>query len=50
MPQLSLISFYHLIREKITPRGDGNPTTCYIIKIMFFIIREKITPRGDGNF
>ena len=37
-----------MIREKITPRGDGNSYD-YIIKFPLHHIREKITPRGDGN-
>ena len=40
-----------LIRENITPRGDGN----YNMSTLFIFttsicIRENITPRGDGNW
>ena len=37
-----------IIRENITPRGDGNQTARLNIKF-FWSIRENITPRGDGN-
>ena len=40
-----------LIRENITPRGDGNEYQ-YLINIKncyVYYIRENITPRGDGN-
>ena len=41
---------YFLIRENITPRGDGNEdASLTTIRTTFFIIRENITPRGDGN-
>ena len=42
---------YQIIRENITPRGDGNTSgAIYITRIVNgSIIRENITPRGDGN-
>ena len=43
-------SYICSIREKITPRGDGNFFKFYGIILLFYIIREKITLRGDGNF
>ena len=46
-----MASFIALIRENITPIGDGN---VHIILIIIQIIitqsiRENITPIGDGN-
>ena len=39
-----------LIRENITPRGDGNPHRPVHPLVYFLgLIRENITPRGDGN-
>ena len=38
-----------LIREKITPRGDGNLDRFITTPSQCIKIREKITPRGDGN-
>ena len=37
-----------MIRENITPRGDGNSK---VLAVAFLRqnIRENITPRGDGN-
>ena len=47
MYQTILISI--VIRENITPRGDGNSSS-----LIYFpthkSIRENITPRGDGNY
>ena len=37
------------IREKVTPRGDGNFNT-FNSSLVTHSIREKVTPRGDGNF
>ena len=42
-------AFHRLIREQITPKGDGNVNIYYFNKY-FFKIREQITPKGDGNF
>ena len=39
-----------LIRENITPRGDGNSYIKCIYEVFKTFIRENITPRGDGNF
>ena len=38
-----------IIREQITPKGDGN----FLAVVLFAylqIIREQITPKGDGNY
>ena len=39
-----------LIRENITPRGDGNFRLEADKALTKGEIRENITPRGDGNF
>ena len=39
---------FKIIREHITPKGDGNWNASKIKK--FKNIREHITPKGDGNF
>ena len=38
-----------MIREQITPKGDGNLLLFFIVYTAFFLIREQITPKGDGN-
>ena len=38
----------YIIREQITPKGDGNLLT-NLFNIFISIIREQITPKGDGN-
>ena len=38
-----------IIRENITPRGDGNKINKNILSANSLFIRENITPRGDGN-
>ena len=39
-----------LIRENITPRGDGNNRKSSFVYFNSSSIRENITPRGDGNY
>ena len=42
---------FKIIRENITPIGDGNlPAPCTSSVAVTPIIRENITPIGDGNF
>ena len=41
--------FLKLIREQITPKGDGNNNFFIIIMLLKKLIREQITPKGDGN-
>ena len=44
------MKIFKIIRENITPRGDGNADTINApIKLSGLHIRENITPRGDGN-
>ena len=44
------MSFDHIIRENITPRGDGNSVLVIALSLTtILLIRENITPRGDGN-
>ena len=38
-----------IIRENITPRGDGNQLGNNNRYVYQYHIRENITPRGDGN-
>ena len=38
-----------IIRENITPRGDGNLEQASSNNLPVLVIRENITPRGDGN-
>ena len=38
-----------MIRENITPRGDGNDAIAKNDMQEVQRIRENITPRGDGN-
>ena len=38
-----------VIRENITPRGDGNTRAVETDGTRVYI-RENITPRGDGNY
>ena len=40
---------HSLIRENITPRGDGNKENKRVNEVFRNNIRENITPRGDGN-
>ena len=47
---LYLHNHYSIIRENITPRGDGNFIEYTVASVLLlFKIRENITPRGDGN-
>ena len=39
----------YLIREQITPKGDGN-FLIVPLNSLLSEIREQITPKGDGNF
>ena len=39
----------HIIREQITPKGDGNYFRLSTLYSFLKIIREQITPKGDGN-
>ena len=47
MPTCSDI--HTLIREHITPKGDGN-SGLIVPFVITKPIREHITPKGDGNF
>ena len=45
-----LSDIFLLIRENITPIGDGNPRLFnFQCPFNYNIIRENITPIGDGN-
>ena len=37
-----------IIREQITPKGDGN-FHFLVDTVLVLFIREQITPKGDGN-
>ena len=37
-----------MIREQITPKGDGNIIS-FLSIVFHLLIREQITPKGDGN-
>ena len=45
---MASLHMLHIVKEEITPRGDGN-TKGIVHNPNRLEVKEEITPRGDGN-